>query len=899
MNWYITLGSIIVILIIIVFYILFKRKKYTRERYAFFATSFVFTYIVTVLTHLFFDVSLFQILLMLYNYLPFENIPIPTTSWSDKAWSILFLIILCTFVVAIFQTWGDKGSVSKLDKSMKDVREELSFLHAAVIGMKPSKIELVDEDLTQIDIGKKSFELNYLDLDRDWPSEAKDLLNMYSNQYKIKSSEWNKEENSFYSNYMGTPLLVICQLKPPSETTIENSIIEFKKVTKSEHVKTVIAIKNIVNHELNKSKNREILFFSKNTLLENLIDFSDYNESLRKQFESDEISEGDRVTLQDIYVESEGSLTDLTNKKSKTIKSVEKYLINWASERKSEEQIVLLGDYGQGKSVLSLRFANELVKSKKIDRQPIIMELRGKSPRNMPMTEMVAAWAYRFNYNVKAVLKLLQEGKLVIILEGFDELDMVGDQLRRLEHFKKLWEFARYKKSKIIITGRPNLFLNNEEARNYLQLNNGERSTFSVKAIKLEPFNREKIKLALRNTPENISKSILEHYDSTKSGVGFSDLISRPSTLFQTSIIWEGLDKTKLNSSKIINSFIEHAYKRQAQKLLSISGTDLEAPVLTVQERAYFMLGIAVGMVKNGGYSNHISGRELEEIVFPLFTNIPGCCSRDHHSDTLTLRERLRENAFESVFNDVRTAGVLVRDLTSINAFKFAHKSFLEALFANFIQIKVNPNNDEDKLIGNTIAKAISITDIYSLKFSDEVIGHITENIVNQGQKFDDDEALALMNALSKKAKRLDGIFFREILMVTKFTAISSLAILIIILLNNYFNLTTSSYNNVDVLKEIITFIFLVLLSYLCGKSYGLSSTNKIKAAVEIWCRACEVQGYNIENEKVLSKKFIRRCRCNIGKINMPKMLFFIYPFAKEIVLHNKKDATDTPPLPR
>ncbi|MGX7653504.1 NACHT domain-containing protein [Shewanella putrefaciens] len=889
MRWYIILGTIIVILSSIILYIIFKRKKYTRERYAFFATGLIFTYTITVLTHLIFDISLFQILLMLYNQLPFENITIPTTSWSDKVWSVFLLIILCVFILSIFYTWGDKGNVSKLDRSMKDVREDLSFLRAALIGMNPARIDIADKDISKTDIDKKNFELNYLDLDRDWPSETKELLNMYSNQYKINNSEWNKEENSFYSNYMGNPLLVICELEPPSEATIESRITEFKKTIKTEDIKVIIAVKNVENNKENNLQRKDRIYFTKNTLLNSLIDFSDYNDCLRRQFELDEISEGDNVTLKDIYVESEGSLTDLTSKENETIHSVEKHLINWASKNNNEEQIVLLGDYGQGKSVLSLRFANELVKSE-IDRQPIIIELRGKSPRNMPMTEMIAAWAYRFNYNVKAILKLLQEGKLVVILEGFDELDMVGDQLRRLEHFKKLWDFARYKKSKIIITGRPNLFLNNEEARNFLQLNNGERSTFSVKAIKLEPFDREKIKLALRNTPENISKSILEHYDSTKSGVGFSDLISRPSTLFQTSIIWESLDKTKLNSSKIINSFIEHAYKRQAQKLLSISGTDLEAPVLTVQERAYFMQGIAVGMVKKGGYSNQISGRELEEIVFPLFTNIPNFCSRDHHSNTSNLHERLREDAFESVFNDVRTAGILVRDLTSINSFKFAHKSFLESLFANFIKMKVNPNNDEDKIIGNTIEKALSVTDIYSLKFSDEVIGHVTENIVNQGQKFDDNEAKSLMNALSKKAKIIDTIFFRKTFLTTKFTAILLIITFTLVIFTVYLKLTKPSYSHINLISEIIFILLPTFTIYLFGRNMFLKSTERIKAAIEIWCRACEVQNYNVDNERVLSKNFIECCRYHNKSINKFKSWLSTFPFTKEIVLKNTND---------
>ncbi len=870
MKWFVLLGVIIFVLISILFFLWFKKKKYTRERYAFFATSLIFAYSMTVLTHIFIDVSLFQIVIMLYNQLPFENMVIPGTSWSDKAWSIFFLITLSTFVYLMFESWGREGKVSKLDSGMSDVREELGFLHAAIIGMNPSKIETVDRSVLEKISNKTNFELCFLDQERDWPSEAQELLNMYAYQYRIEDKEWYKDKSCFFSKYANKPLLVICSQTIPADEFVLERIGFFAELSKEKTIKVILAIKEFDGSERNKTlKGYKVEIFSKEFLLNNLVDFSEYNYSLNKQFFESEVSEGDVVRLQDIYVESEGVLTDLTNhgEQHKKVESVEAYLINWAESKKSEEQIVLLGDYGQGKSVLSLRFANELVDSE-IKRQPIIIELRGKSPRNMPMGELVAAWAYRFNYNVKALLKLLQEGKLVVILEGFDELDMVGDRLRRLEHFKKLWEFARYKKSKVVITGRPNLFLNNEEAKNYLQLNNGESSTFHVKALKLEPFNRERIKLALRSAPDKISKSILEQYDSTGKGVGFADLISRPSTLFQTSIIWDGLDKSKLNSSKIINSFIEHAYKRQAQKLLSISGTDLEAPVLTVQERAYFMLGISVGMVENGGYSNQISGRELEGIVFRLFISIPLCCSNDHHSCRLGLHERLQDNAFESVYNDVRTAGILVRDLASVDSFKFAHKSFLESLFASFVKNKITSDNQDQKLITNTIEKALSISNVYSLKFSDEVIGHVTENIVNQGQAFGDREALSLMTVLSSKAPALDFVFFKSKFKLTIWLMFTMLLALLCTYFYIVLETETKTESVSSMWSQAVLFIMLFCNFYYVGMVYSFRFARRLKAAVEIWCRACEVQGYDVKNEKVLSQFFMDRCHLDIAKLN-------------------------------
>ncbi|WP_038176298.1 NACHT domain-containing protein, partial [Vibrio coralliilyticus] len=735
---------------------------------------------------LIFDYSLFKIIIISYNQLPLNDIPLSNTSWSDKIWSVVFLGILWGFIYTIYSDWGSDGKVSVKDSKLKEVKKELGFIKAALRGMNPSKIEVKEADFDAEKRDGNNFELSFLDTPRDWPSEARELLNLFSSQYNIKKNEWFSEENCFLSRYLETNLLVICSKSAPDKEKIIKKINYFSSLLgdSSKKLNVIVAIKeSISDSDIITIYDGNIKCYTKDFLLNNLINFDEYNDYLKDQFYKSEIYDGDEYTLDDVYVASSGMLTGINSKNDDTlIDNVESYLLEWAKSKKNEEQIALLGDYGQGKSVLSLKFANELINSP-IDKQPIIIELRGKSPRNMPMEELVAAWAYRFNYNVTSILTLLKEGKLIVILEGFDELDMVGDKLRRLEHFKKLWEFARYKKSKVIITGRPNLFLNNEEARDYLNLQNKSASTFHVKAIKLEAFSREKIGLSLRNMPEKTSKEILYYYDQSGDNDGFSDLISRPSTLFQAGIIWDSLDKSNLNSSKIINSFIDHAYKRQAEKLLSISGSNLESPVLTPRERAYFMLGVAVGMVRYNGYSNQISGKELANIVRKLFFYIPEECSQDHHSSVKTLTQRLESDAFDSVFNDVRTSGVLVRDLTGHDSFKFAHKSFLESLFSSFFKYKIKPESKYEEIIFNTISSALSIDDIYSLEFSNEVISHITDNLINKGQDFGNNESRELLNLLSKKSIFIDKLFYKKYFGITLYTSFRIIFSFLLVLL--------------------------------------------------------------------------------------------------------------------
>lgn len=154
----------------------------------------------------------------------------------------------------------------------------------------------------------------------------------------------------------------------------------------------------------------------------------------------------------------------------------------WVNEP-GQRQLALLGEYGQGKSTTALMFAHHLVESSggKPQRVPILIELRGKSPRNSTPEDIIAAWAYHYDRIVpKAVIKLIISGRAVIILEGFDEMSLSGDAYARYAHFATLWRFC-YPKSKIVLTGRPNYFLDDRELKSLLVSTDRWRPVLIVK----------------------------------------------------------------------------------------------------------------------------------------------------------------------------------------------------------------------------------------------------------------------------------------------------------------------------------------------------------------------------------------------------------------------------------
>jgi hypothetical protein len=100
------------------------------------------------------------------------------------------------------------------------------------------------------------------------------------------------------------------------------------------------------------------------------------------------------LTLNDVYVPSRffspnGAEQNL---------SIEEYLHDWLIEP-GQRQLALLGEYGQGKSTATLMWAYHLItqQCKLSGRIPLLIELRGTSPRNLTPLQLLGAWAAQYN----------------------------------------------------------------------------------------------------------------------------------------------------------------------------------------------------------------------------------------------------------------------------------------------------------------------------------------------------------------------------------------------------------------------------------------------------------------------------------------------------------------------
>ena len=826
-----------ILLVGVIIYLVYKRKKYTRERFAFYSIFLFFSMGVMFISHVFSDNSFIIILYKLLNKFFDLQLEIPQTDWTGKLWSAFVYFIFGSVIFGIFKTWS--GAKSEDDIKLLEMHKSMDFFTAVFKGFKNFNIKIVDKSKNKINDNDKGRDFTFFNISKDWHTQVKEIFLFISNQYQISEQDWHSEQNIFICKYARSDIAIFCCLNKPSIELIREKIDFFKDYYSDKRFKKlIISIQNNENKYLKEELqiddlNIEIRY--KNELLNQIVKFDEYFDYLKNEFEKKEITSGDNFKLIDVYVNQKSTLhlpEGLKKKKRRDIENTEEYILKWVNNNKLGKHIALLGEYGQGKSTLSLKVAYELIMSQS-DRIPIIIELRGKSPKNLTLLEILASWSSQFNINAKAIEKLHEEGKLLVILEGFDEMDLVGDKYIRQSHFKRLVEFMRYEKSKVLITGRPNLFFDNNEMEEFLELNKDQNNLFYCNALILNPLDIKQIEIALRNVDEIIRREILDVLNDKNQNSNFKDLISRPSTLYQASIIWNSLDKNNINSASIINQFIKHSYQRQETKFNTIGRTGIES-ILTINEREYFTLGIAVKMIKNNAYSNQISNREINYAISELFFNIPDEVSKDHING-IKLQKRLEDDThkIETIFNDVRASGILVKDLIKNHNFKFAHKSFLEYLFAFYFSNYIYQNDSYYAKVVNSISNAYKIQDIYKIKLTDEIIQFISELLIEQNSNNYTSKELVkefLKIILPNKIFNLYPKIF-----VNKYFRLLTDSLIFICTIFIFINLITYDHTKFTGIYLVILIVFILLLIYL----KNIISLKKITPALKIWYKTC------------------------------------------------------------
>lgn len=723
----ILLITVLLCLFYIVYLIYFK--KYTRERFAFMAVTVMVGLFSTFIFQIYSSQGYVTAVINTSNFIFKTSISNYSTDIKDHLLTIVGLVLLMRFIYKLHKNWD--GLISETHYNKLRYQEKPTIFTEALIQFKDfiSKEKSIVPHIERIKNRNYNIFTEYEDDKMPWYENVYELLSFSDSQYKVDLiNDYYSAEKTFISKYGQTNenIAILCTHDYPNDSTIRSFIL-FTRSQKKEFTKYIIAIKTFEGDiETINMHGSEITVRNEGEMLNSLVDFSSYSQFIKEQFTSKEISIGSNITLKDIYVHLNARIDN-----NEIIGDVESYVTKWLCSNQDNRHLALLGEYGCGKSVLSLKITHELLQNRnKNTRIPILIELRGKSPRNLNATEILSTWASNYRLDASSLLKLHKAGKLLIIFEGFDEMDMIGDREMRLNHFQRLWEFA-IPKSKIIITGRPNFFLDDKELKMNLGIDKPFDSSHYCEAIHLEKFKSEQIKLALRSVDANTREQVVEILEKSTNS-NFYDLISRPAILYLVAVIWKERKlsdmREKINSAIVISEFIKYSYSRQSTK-------NIQFP-LTEKEREYFMLGIAVGMFWQTESSNQLSKSDLENIILKLYKNFPNEITTTESAlqkKRKSLKDRMIDNnqAEETVLTDVRSCGILVNDLTRKDYFKFAHKSFLEYQASLYFVESILQDKGDYNLIMNAITNSLDIS--FSLfKHSQETISFTSEILISK-----------------------------------------------------------------------------------------------------------------------------------------------------------------------
>jgi DNA replication protein DnaC len=809
-------------------YILYLKifKSYTRERFAFAGLSAILTLFSTFLLQIYSSQGYISACIDVSNFVFDTRLTTYTTDIKDHIITLIALSIITRFILSVHRNWD--GPISEIAFQKERFQEQQTLLSEAILQLKDflSKQKVI---YRHADVNSQDHFNVFIPQEEDkmpWHEHVFELLTFPNKQYKIDFvHDYYPDEKCFISKYGQNDdiIAILCALDFPNDSTIRNFLL-FAKRQKKSISKFIVAARNIRGDIYKTTKyETELIIRNEEEMLNSLVDFSQYKNFVEEQFEKKEITQGNKLTLKDVYVPM-ASTIDAEIK----IENIEEYIFSWLRDEINNKHLAILGEYGCGKSVLSLKLTYELLQSQtNWNRIPILIELRGKSPRNLNVNELISTWSVSHRIDPASILKLHKAGKLLIIFEGFDEMDMIGDREMRLNHFQRLWEFA-IAKSKIIITGRPNFFLDDNELKTNLGIGKADGASHFCEAIHLAKFDIDKIKIALRNADGSSKNQIIEILENFKNP-NFYDLVSRPSILYLVSVIWKESKlsqiRDRINSAIVIQEFIRYTYARQ-------TGKNAKFP-LTEKEREYFMLGVAVRMFWQSEFSNQIDKISLESVINKLFETFPNDVSMSGtaiQSKGKGLKARMRDNvhANESILTDVRSCGILVNELSRNGYFKFAHKSFLEYLVSFYFVESLSRSKDDYNIMVNSISRGLEI-DISNFRLSHETVVFIAEILVSKLPPEKDEPEIVARKLFSelclvKSLKKYPYILsFIDLYLV----GIVLFVLMPVIILFVFFEV-----------NNLFTFFSIVLIQVMLG--YYLSIFRRNRDRLRIWLKCCD-----------------------------------------------------------
>tara|TARA_R110001606_G_scaffold235088_1_gene382972 strand:- start:1876 stop:4470 length:2595 start_codon:yes stop_codon:yes gene_type:complete len=593
------------------------------------------------------------------------------------------------------------------------------------------------------------------------PVETKDLLKdmLVSSirELRFPDNGWRDEGKMWIGEILGISLdktktaIAFVFDTLPNEKTIKDRI-DFLKIEKNSLEKyrffALYPSKKIKGENENDFSelliyNQKIEILSSRRMIINGLDLINYALELITTFENTHVG-GTKATLKNSFVD----LNIEKSNKPSTIEKLDLAISNWLLEN-SNGHLAITGEYGQGKSTALMKFcvdwARRFLETGSIgERVPLLIELRGQNPSENDPLSFISSWCTRYHLIPHQVMNLIKAGDAIVIFEGFDELRNAGKAYHRHQHFNALWKFA-YPNTKLIFTGRPNFFLDDEEVNRTLR-NQTSRITGGdcyTEVWEIQKLDIEKIIHASRSYEENVKIGIIS---SIKTNKDFLDIVSRPSMLPVVATIWPEIEELQKNGApltgaKLIEKYIQAVFSRKEAELEK-DRVHRDAPsdsrYLLLPKQVLELLTICVAWRMSGlKYKNTIPRSEISDMIRDTYESVismgksngvspevaQGIIAFEKRYETETPADRV-----EAMTAEVCSAGLLVPDTAGgTTNLRFPHKQFFEFLITKAIVITTDINNYKASQI---ILKCSTDSNIFNqLKNEQNTINYLSDCI--------------------------------------------------------------------------------------------------------------------------------------------------------------------------
>jgi hypothetical protein len=362
--------------------------------------------------------------------------------------------------------------------------------------------------------------------------------------------------------------------------------------------------------------------------------------SLKEVISLDEESKFD---VGDGFIEPPFKLKDT----EETISHSKKILNSWI-QQKEAQSIAILGNFGTGKTTLVKHLVAEasreyFVKPEEL-RIPIYLDLKTWK-KGIKIEQILATKSDGWDLpwmDEKDWLQLLKKGRLLLVLDGFDEMSEMSDRHSIAENIREILHIVSLGKNIIVITCRTNFF--------YTRMD--EDSFFDFGKIYLEPWEMHHIEKYVKVRKKSRAKY---YYDGIKNIFNLKELCQTPIFLKIALEILPIVKRSKKAKSKIeITS--SYLYEEYCKKWLHKEAQKRGGGLLNVEEKINILEKFAYKMLYEG--KRAIQYIELLEEVKEIHRAV-----------------RIAEDCV----NDMTTHSFFVREQ---DEFKFSHYSFLEFFVA-------------------------------------------------------------------------------------------------------------------------------------------------------------------------------------------------------------------------